>query len=70
MALSMGQTVKGVKRQFPNLREEHAPPIQLDLPKGQTQSEASTWEIVVGDRQMAVFVEERELSTIYEVCKA
>ena len=69
MALSMGRTVKGVEWQFPNLQEEHALPMQLDLPEGQTQSEVATRETMVGDRQMAVFVKERELSTTHEACK-
>ena len=59
----------GVEQQFPKLREEHAPPMQLDLREGQTQSEANKWETVVGDRQMAVFVAERELSSACEAYK-
>ena len=70
MALSIGRTVKGVERQFPNLQEDLAPPMQLDLPEGQTQRKAATWETVVGDRQMVVFIKERELSTMCEACKA
>ena len=70
MVLIMGWTVKGVEQQFPNLREEHALPMQFDLPEGQTQSEAAKWETVVGDRQIAVLVKERELSTTCEACKA
>ena len=66
----MGWTVKGVEQQFPNLWEKHAPPMQLDLAEEQTQSEAATWETMVGDRQMVVFDEERELGTMCETCKA
>ena len=66
IALSMGWTVKAVERQFLNLQEKHAPPMQLDLPEGQTQSEAATWETMESDRQMAVFVKEKELSTMCE----
>ena len=60
----------GVEWQYPNLQYEHAPPMQLDLPEGQVQSETAKWETVVGDKQMAVFVKERELSITCEVCKA
>ena len=67
--ITKGRTVMGVEWQFPNLQEEHAPPMQLDLPEGQIQSKATKWETMVGDRQMAVFVEERDLSTTCEACK-
>ena len=59
----------GVEWQFPNLREGHALPMQLDLPEVQIPSEPAKWETMVVDRQMAVFVEERELSTTCEACK-
>ena len=48
---------------------KHALPTQLDLPEGQTKNEVAKWETMVGDRQMAVFFEERELSTTCEACK-
>ena len=54
---------------FPHLNKVMAPPTLLDLAKGQPQGVAAVEETTLGDRQMAVFVEDNVLSTTCEHCK-
>ena len=68
--IKYGTDIQGSKAAVFKPSGRACPPMQLDLPEEHTQSEAVTWETMVGDRQMAVLVKERELSTTCEACKA
>ena len=66
--LSMYRTLLGVEDLVPELREEHAPPLQLDLTTAEPPSQAATWEVVVDGRKLAVLVHQEALTSDCSVC--